>query len=233
VQSVVSHLKRPSRLGLVISSTIGDSLTTRSGEQETGGTWFAVNSQAAIALSRFDPALAWDEVIRNTLAWHAHSYPRLWYGIWSGPDSWNGPASKRPGETWCQNAPLMVIGPQKYPVQNVHSHCETLYAVARLAGITPTADGWTIAPRIPHEKVSFSCALFDLAAAPSCMEGAVRLPVTADLRLKVHVPLSWREPRLSIGGAPAEGSLADGVLSFTVHARAGEGSAWRIESASP
>lgn len=227
VQGLVARLKEPSDLGMMVSSLRTESLTTRAGEQESGGVWFALNGPAAVALSRFDPHLAWDILTRNTLAWHAQRYPALWYGIWSGPDAWNGPASERPGQTWYQHTPLMDIGPQLYPVQNTHAHCQTLYAVARLAGITPTAEGWTIQPRIPHRPYTFACALCELEVALDGIGGVVRPSVATGLTLQVHLPAGLGPVRVIVDGQPAGHRCANGVIVFPVR----PGQRWRVEKA--
>lgn len=196
VEAIDKRLRKPSSLGMMISTSTSGSLTTRPGEQEEGGVWFAINGPGSVALSRFDPALAWDEVKRNTLAWHAQVYPDTWYGIWSGPDAWNSVFSDRPAETWYMKTPVFNTGPQMYPVQNAHSHCQTLYALARLAGISPGREGWTIEPRIPMEKYAFKCALYGIEKAPGRIGGYVRPPVEAELELRVAVPPGWNKARV-------------------------------------
>ncbi len=230
VDTMIKRLKEPSVLGMIISNSVSGSLTTRKGEQEEGGIWFAINGPAAVALSRFNKELGWDEVVHNTLAWHASVYPGTWYGIWSGPDAWNSAVSDRPGETWYMKSAIMNTGPQMYPVQNAHAHCQTMWAVARLAGITPTPEGWTVEPRIPMETYSFSCALFGIEVTPGRIGGYVDLPVGAILDLKIKIPEAWErgEIRASVGGEKAELSLDNGMAVLEVSARAGEKSVWAI-----
>lgn len=229
VREIVARLKQPSELGLLISSSSEASLTTRPGEQESGGVWFAVNGPAAVALARFDPELAWDELIRNTLAWHAHRYPLLWYGIWSGPDAWNGPVSRRPGQTWRQHTLLMDIGPQLYPVQNTHAHSQTLFVLARLAGITPTPEGWTIAPRVPYASYTFACDLFSLEVTPAYIAGTVHPPVTASLGLEVRIPKNWQNPAVTVQGHPVASTITEDKVVFAVPAVTSERIGWKIE----
>ena len=228
VRTIIERLKQPSSLGLMISDSTQGSLTTRRGEQEEGGIWYAIDGPAAIALSRFDLDLAWDELVRNTLAWHAHVYPSLWYGIWSGPDAWNGPSSNRPGQTWYQETPVMDIGPQSYPVQNAHAHCQTMYTIARLAGITPTAEGWTIIPRIPMARYAFSCHLFVLEVEPGRISGAVNLPVTAELPLKVKIPAGWTNPEVTVDGRRVHAVCSNDRVEFMIKAQAERKTKWEI-----
>jgi hypothetical protein len=232
VDTVVTRLKKPSALGMMISTSTSGSATTRPGEQEEGGIWFAINGPAAVALSRFDRELAWDEVKKNTLAWHAHTYPQTWYGIWSGPDAWNSVFSERPSETWYMKTPIINTGPQMYPVQNAHAHCQTLWAVARLAGIAPTADGWIIEPRIPMDSYSFSCALFSIEVSPGRIGGRLDLPADASLDLKIRVPKEWDSDEIEafISGKETAVRLSDDFAVINLRTRAVEGACWEVKA---
>jgi hypothetical protein len=87
------------------------------------------------AAARVAPAMAWDAWRRMTLGAHTAAYPAIWEGTLSGPDSWNGPESTRPGRTWSA-APAFAM--QAFPVNNSHSHAQPLLAYLRLLGIEPT-----------------------------------------------------------------------------------------------
>lgn len=66
---------------------------------------------------------------------HAHSaaYPAMWTGTLSGPDCYLAPESGRPGETWA--LPELGVAMQAYPVANLHSHAQPLFAYLRLLGV--------------------------------------------------------------------------------------------------
>jgi hypothetical protein len=85
------------------------------------------------ALTAHNPAMAWDEWQRMTLAAHTAAYPEIWEGTLSGPDAYNSPESQRPGHTW--------LGMQSFPVNNLHSHAQPLLAYLRLLGVEPTSRG--------------------------------------------------------------------------------------------
>ena len=63
------------------------------------GIWPSLNGTLIWALALVNGELAWDEWKKNTLALHAEAYPDVWYGIWSGPDTYNSVLSKYPGQT--------------------------------------------------------------------------------------------------------------------------------------
>lgn len=108
------------------------------GDGTSGGIWYAIDMTLVWAAARSDPTLAWDAWRRMTLAAHTAAYPFTWEGTLSGPDSWNGPESTRPGRTWSA-APLFAM--QAYPVNNNHSHAQPLFAYLRLLGVEPTPRG--------------------------------------------------------------------------------------------
>jgi hypothetical protein len=214
--------------GIKISDSGKGSMTTRKGEQESGGIWFAINSPAAIALSRFDKALAWEVFKKNTLAWHAALYPDKWYGIWSGPDAFNGPDSSRPGESWYQKSPVFSIGAQAYPVQNIHAHSQMMYAMARLAGISADAEGWTVSPKIPHDNFSFSCTLFGVDVTPGNISGFACLPVSAPLKLKVELPEGLIEPEVFVNGKEVNFTHTGACLEVSLNTAQSERVSWKI-----
>lgn len=109
------------------------------GEGTAGGIWPSVNMTLVWAAARLDPALAWDEWRRMTLASHRAAYPHIWEGTLSGPDSFNAPESERPGRTWASRS--LQVAMQSFPVNNLHSHSQPLLAYLRLLGVEPTPAG--------------------------------------------------------------------------------------------
>ena len=77
-----------------------DGLILDPGSDTDGGTWAAIDAWTAWAWSRVDPQAAWDFFRGTTLAARAEAYPDIWYGIWSGPDSYNATYHAHPGETF-------------------------------------------------------------------------------------------------------------------------------------
>jgi hypothetical protein len=102
-----------------------------------GGIWYSVNMTLVWAASTVSALYAQDEWGRMTLASHSKHVPESWAGTLSGPDAWNSPETKRPGETWAY--PWLSM--QDYPIGNMHSHSQPLLAYLRLLGICPLADG--------------------------------------------------------------------------------------------
>lgn len=127
---VGTRLRWPAPPGRVEAGTWGDGTG--------GGIWYAIEMTLVWAAAHVDPDLAWEAWRRMTLAAHTAAYPFIWEGTLSGPDSWNGPESTRPGRTWAA-PPLIAM--QQYPVNNNHSHAQPLLAYLRLLGVEPTPAG--------------------------------------------------------------------------------------------
>lgn len=102
-----------------------------------GGVWAALNGLLTIGLARRAPALALENLRRQSFAEHATAYPHLWYGIWSGPDAYNSEMGERAGETFDQPATPMT----EYPVMNANAHAGPLLALAGALGLEATPAG--------------------------------------------------------------------------------------------
>ncbi len=147
-----------------------------------------------------DPALAWDEWRKNSLARHAEVYPEVWYNTWSGPDTLNSTLSPHPGETVTTG----YLHYTDYPVFNVHSHACSLYSLVKLLGVEFTADGLRVAPGLPLASYRFDTPLLGVFKSAAGYEGwyapsragtweiRVSLPperVTTAVVNDVHVPV--------------------------------------------
>jgi hypothetical protein len=120
-----------------------------------GGIWPSLNQTLVWALAGVDPAMAWDEWKKNSFAVHAESYPEIWYGIWSGTDSYNAPFSKEPGAT----AHDPVFAGTDFPVLNLHAHACYLYSATKLLGIDFNERGVTLRPALPEPSWQFESPL--------------------------------------------------------------------------
>jgi len=137
------------------------------GTLEAGAIWPSLNQTLVWALMSIDPAMAWEEWKRNTLARHADSYPDLWYGIWSGNDSWNSPMSKHPGSA----ASEVYFHGIDFPVLNVHAHACSLYSASKLLSMEFTGTGMKLNLALPVEEYRFDSPLVGVRRARGRFEG--------------------------------------------------------------
>lgn len=98
------------------------------GEDCNGGVWAAINGLLAWGYALHDEELAWKCLQKQSLAAHARAYPRVWYGIWSGPDAYNSLDSSRPGETFLHPATPMT----EFPVMNSNAHAGPLLGLRKV-----------------------------------------------------------------------------------------------------
>ena len=193
-----------------------------------GGIWPVANAWLTAAYARRDVDEAWSSFTRNTLAAHAEKYPDLWYGIWTGPDSFNGPGNERPGEADAHAVTALT----DYPALNAHMHTSALRALMDLAGVAGTRDGLRIMPRLPTETFSVEWPRLRLRSQPQSMDGSVVASSDGPLVLELALPSGLRDAsdlRVTVDGAPTDATRADGIVRFLVPARAELPVAFQIE----
>ncbi|MHA2038765.1 MAG: GH36-type glycosyl hydrolase domain-containing protein, partial [Promethearchaeota archaeon] len=136
VKSINKHLRNPSKIGAKLMSKGVKEIEREVGMRVNGGVWPSINGTLIWALSLVNGDLAWDEWKKNTLAYHAHNYPEIWYGIWSGPDVYNSDLSDYPGQThfteelisWKKDKGSKIhdstfaVNWTDFPVLNLHPH---------------------------------------------------------------------------------------------------------------
>jgi glycosyl hydrolase family 36 len=125
------------------------------GECLTGGIWPSLQMTLIWAAAKIDPELAWDEWRRFSLANHTATYPEIWEGTITGPDTYNAPEAREPGRTWA----LPVFSMQQFPVNNLHVHAQPILAYLRLLGVEPLRDG---ALKVAGGDGSFRSRTFEL-----------------------------------------------------------------------
>jgi len=182
LQAIDEELRKPSLIGATLINKPVKKETEAPGMGTSAGIWPSINGTLVWALALVDGAMAWDEWQKNTLAMHAEAYPDTWYGIWSGPDTYNSHFSRYPGQTVFTPAesesgvPSAWTGGVKiywtdFPVMNMHPHAWPLYSLAKLLGIAFTEEGLELAPVLPIEEYAFSSPLVGLRKTHDGYEG--------------------------------------------------------------
>lgn len=179
-----------------------------------GGIWPSLNQTLIWSLAGIDPAMAWDEWKKNSFAAHAEAYPDMWYGTWSGSDSYNAPFSKTPGATG---------GPgfhgTDFPVLNLHSHACFLYSATKLLGINFDEHGLELRPALPAGPYRFESPLIGLASSREAhYEGwyAPLRPGTWTVRIHLPAAIAQRITHATVNGAAAPlHRAADGTMTLS------------------
>jgi hypothetical protein len=217
----INDLLRPGPLGAVQMSYGPDMRKVGGanvGTLELGAIWPSLNQTLVWALARTDPAMAWEEWKRNSLACHADAYPDLWYGVWSGNDSYNSPLSKHPGGA--ANEPF--FHGTDFPVLNLHSHACSLYSASKLLGMEFTGEGMDLNLRLPLDSYSFRSPLVGVVKTKDRFEGWYAPLRTGNWKLRITLPESEIEnvPDVEVNGKRAPLKVINGAIEI-----AGESSA--------
>ncbi len=171
------------------------------GTLEMGAIWPSLNQTLVWALAATDPAMAWQEWKRNTLAVHAESYPNIWYGIWSGNDSWNSPIAKHPGGA----ADEQYFRGTDFPVLNLHAHACMLYSSSKLLGIEFTPAGMKLNLNLPEATYRFDSSLVGVVKSASRYEGWYMPSRAGNWTIEITLPAESAQTikRSEINGNPS------------------------------
>ncbi|MFW9962383.1 MAG: GH36-type glycosyl hydrolase domain-containing protein [Candidatus Sifarchaeia archaeon] len=173
--------------GAVILSKPIEKMVGEPGIGTNAGIWPSINGTLVWALAMIDADLAFEEWKRNSLAKHAAEYPDVWYGIWSGPDTYNSEFANRPGQTIVVEARggvrdaieeqeeeeqgFMGVGWTDFPVMNMHPHAWPIYSTAKLLGVEFTTTGVDFAPALPFDTYRFTSPLLEIEKSRSGYSG--------------------------------------------------------------
>lgn len=168
-------VRRSSPIGAMLQNQSIEGMVKQGGQAgvlTNGGVWPSINGTLIWALALLNGPMAWDEWKKNTLAHHAEIYPQIWYGIWSGPDSYNSVLSSWPGQTQIDPSLLPGAEPDSFsayqykgmgwtdfPVMNMHPHAWPLYSTIKLLGAEFTPEGLDLSPCLPLDEYKFSSPL--------------------------------------------------------------------------
>ncbi len=197
------------------------------GSDTNGGTWAAVDSWVAWAWSRLNPAAAWDFYLTTTLAARATAYPYVWYGVWSGPDSYNAHYHDRPGETFNVNFTPMT----DFPVMNMNRHAGPLTDAIKLAGIQPRGERIVIDPRLPFDTFAIRLPLVGAAYLLDRHRGYYAPVAPGTFRFAIRPParVPPKKATLHLNGRNAACTVDDdGRICFESAGTPGRRIVWEI-----
>jgi len=192
VKAMDEKLRRPSPIGAMQMDDSPDAKKAPMFDPGTvvnGGVWPSLNQTLIWALAQVDARMAWDEWKKNTLAWHADKYPDIWYGVWSGPDTYNSVLSKHPGET----VSSMFLHWTDFPVMNMHAHAPTLYSLVKLLGLEFTETGLRLAPALPLETYRLESKLLGVVKTAAGYEGWYEPLTRGTWTIEVKLPEKTRQ----------------------------------------
>jgi len=173
IERVEAILDRPSPIGATLTPN--------------GMTWPAISHLLTWGYARSGRSgLAWRSLCRNTFAVHAEQYPAIWFGIWSGPDAFNGLDSALPGGTW--ESPITPM--TDFPAMNANPDSMALLALIRVCGIEPSprGDGLIIRPQVPRDRFVLDLPLLYLEVDRGKIRGEYRARRRGQMHLYLYPP---------------------------------------------
>ncbi|HEY2467056.1 MAG TPA: hypothetical protein VGI45_04325 [Terracidiphilus sp.] len=199
------------------------------GTLEAGAIWPSLNQTLVWALMSVDPAMAWEEWKRNSLAHHAEAYPDLWYGVWSGNDSWNSPLSKHPGAA----ASEVFFHGIDFPVLNVHAHACSLYSASKLLGMEFTGAGMKLNLALPVNEYRFDSPLVGVVRTGRRFEGWYAPSRAGEWTIEVRLPADVAKSASQVevnGKRSRKERREDGVIVVSGLSAQGRPLRWIVEA---
>lgn len=212
---ITAHMETP--IGALSTVAIDPTMPGGGPDQpQIGGVWPVANAWVTEAHARRDVNEGWDSFVRNTLFTHAVAYPAVWYGIWTGPDSFFGPDATRPGEADAHDATALT----DYPALNVHVHTSPIRALMGLLGVRGTAAGIAIAPRLPTSTYDIRFPRLRIASTPTSIEVDYTPSADGPVELRV-VPPAAGITHAMVDGTSVTPTFVGAELVFSAHGSAG------------
>jgi hypothetical protein len=196
LKSMNELVRGPSPIGAMIQSKGTPAMNSPVWTMENGGVWPSINGTLIWALALEDGTMAWDEWTKNSLARHAEVYPNVWYGIWSGPDNFNGAPSRYPGQT--RFADPGSTNPKEradwgvnwtdFPVMNLHQHAWPLYTAAMQVGLSFHQTGLRLKPGLPLNEYEFKSTLLGFSKSKDCFSGWYAPLTAGNWDIEIQLP---------------------------------------------
>jgi Glycosyl hydrolase 36 superfamily, catalytic domain len=239
VKALDELLRKPSPIGALLQNKGEDTMGTPTGTMTNGGIWPSINGTLIWALALEDGRMAWGEWKKNSLALHAEAYPEIWYGIWSGPDTYSSVLSRHPGQTMFAEPPIPGLKTQPdwgfnwtdFPVMNMHPHAWPLYSAAKLLGLEFHETGLRLQPSLPLDEYEFTSPLLGFKKSRNTYSGWYA-PATAgrweiELKLSNSEALLMRQVKVNDSVERLPKSVA-GAIRFSGGSASGAPLRWEV-----
>ncbi len=152
-----------------------------------GGIWPAMNFLLTWAYSRYDSDKGFQSLLKNSMAKRAEVYPNIWYGIWSGSDSYNAEYALNPGQTFIHPATPQT----DFPIMNLNLHANFLNSIIKLVGFNPTFKQIIIDPKLSLDSFHLKTQIFELTCNNNEISGFYNPLNEDECILKIRKPSNW------------------------------------------
>ena len=218
-----SHVNLPDILGTLLPNA-----PIQNASEWPGGVWFDLNGNLTWAYGELDGTvprargLAWDEYTRNTLANHATLWPDHWDGTISVDDACYAYYSNHPDNCG------IGLG-TTYQGQITEQPTWMVMNAIRLAGLTPTAAGYRIAPHFPFSRFSLKLPQVGIAAdSASKLRGYIRPQRSGPIELQVKLPPGAGSVTTFANGRAVPHHIENGLAAFRLDGRANAPADWAV-----
>ena len=219
VAEIKEKCQDPSPIGAMLADRCPESgMKAPDGMATNCGIWPSITGTLIMALGRIDPAAAYEEWRKNTLANHAENYPNSWEGTWSGPDTYNSVLSEEPGRTFFISDPeerKAKLAWVDFPVYNLHPHAWTLYNAACMFAGEFTGEGAAFNMGFPEEEYKFDSRLAALERSPSGFKGSYCPLAEGKWKIELTFFKPGREFSLTVNGSAAQFEQTENGIAFT------------------
>ncbi|MHA1271299.1 MAG: GH36-type glycosyl hydrolase domain-containing protein [Candidatus Helarchaeota archaeon] len=190
INNIYNILDKPSKIGQYVCYPPNKTLLNiiKSGTAENGGIWYAMNFLMTWAYSKIDREKALSSLIKNSMLTRAKIYPNIWYGIWSGSDSYNADYTEFPGHTF-----VHPLTPQTdFPIMNMNIHANFLNSVIKLIGIESNYNTISINP-VFNLDFHFKSKLMKIKYDKEVIDITVNFIKEDKIQLKIRLPNDFKD----------------------------------------
>lgn len=205
------------------------------GQSENGGVWPSLLGPLtwAFKCKGFND-LAYLNFKKMMLATHAEIYPDIWFGVWSGPDTYNSfMSSVLEGKTLLTQTTNQILNKMDFPVMCTHVHAQPLYYVLKIAGIQPTQEGFVIDPGLPSNEFTLETKLISVSYKKDSCSGYYNGMNHGknELILYVRAPkiLQNRQMLVKVNHNEVIYSENNGFISFAIPITEGKKTTWEVK----
>lgn len=226
-KSPIGSAQSPARDDPEVSETTLYGGTSSNNAVYVGGAWYAINGWLTWALAELDGIvpgareLAFDELERNTLTAHAAAFPKHWNGITSVDDVCRphfDPEPDRCGVGLSTTVQGWIM----------HQPAWSLFGAIRLAGVTPTRDGYRISPHLPFRDFSLRLPQIGVAREAGLTRGYLRPEAGGRLELRVRLPEGATRARAFVDEEAAPSRVDGREVVFDVSTGPGQTTDWAV-----
>jgi hypothetical protein len=237
--AALNHLvRKPSPIGALLQNKGDATMDFQLGVATNGGIWPSINGTLIWALALVDGAMAWDEWKKNSLALHAEAYPDIWYGIWSGPDTYNSVLAKYPGQTIFSEPHSSDPKAREdsglfwtdFPVMNMHPHAWPLYSSAKLLGLEFHQSGLNFQPDLPLQDYEFSSPLLGFKKSRHGYSGWYAPSKAGHWNIEIRLPEAeaTRKRQVRVNGVVEPEARSEQGIHFSGKSEPGSPLRWEI-----